>query len=461
MRNRVFVKAPAGSGLQSIEGSWAPSILQLIRLRRDPIRFGALRRKRFGPVGATRLLGAPMVMATGAQAAEEVLVNRDKAFSNGGGWNLVIGPFFPRGLMLLDFDEHRAHRRIMQEAFTPAALRGYFTRLDPVARAAADELAGGQVELYPYFKDLTLRIAAEVFVDVELTDEEYLRLATAFTDTVRAGTTLLRLRIPGSRYARGFAGRRYLEDFFTAHLPAKRAADGSDLFSRLCQATTDDGQRFSDDDVVNHMIFVLMAAHDTTQIALTQLGYQLARHPRWQQRVYDEIASLPQELTYDDLGADRLPVLDRVLRETLRMCTPVPGYPRRAVKDTAILGRYIPAGTRVTVPSLTNHNSNEQVWEHAETFDPDRFLPERFTQVHRFAWTPFGGGAHKCIGMYFAMREITLLYVHLLRRFELSVPSGYTAPMDYSALPIPTDGLPVTLTPRQDRNDLTVIRSPE
>jgi cytochrome P450 len=448
VKNRVVVKAPPGSGLRDIEGSWAPGIVQLIRVRRDPVGFGVARRARYGPIGGTRMLGATMVMASGAEAAEEVLVNKDKAFSNEGGWTLIIGPFFPRGLMLLDFDEHMEHRRIMQEVFTPTALRGYFARLGEVAQKSVAELAEGRLELYPYFKDLTLRIASEVFVNVDLSSDEYARLSTAFTDTVRAGTTLLRVRVPGSRYARGYRGRRYLEGFFREHLPAKRASEGSDLFSRLCRATTSDGQQFSDDDIVNHMIFVLMAAHDTTQIALTQFGYQLAKHPDWQARVHDEIASLPDELTYDDLNADRLPILDRVLRESLRLCPPVPAYPRRAVKDTQVAGRYIPEGTRVTVPALNNHFGNDVVWPRPAEFDPDRFLPDRLRQVHRFAWTPFGRGAHKCIGMYFAMHEIKLLYVHLLRRFELAVPAGYTAPMDYSALPLPKDGLPVTLVSR-------------
>ena len=68
-----------------------------------------------------------------------------------------------------------------------------------------------------------------------------------------------------------------LERFFRKELPAKRASQESDLFSVLCHAKTEDGDQFSDDDVVNHMIFLMMAAHDTTTITLSTLFYYLPR----------------------------------------------------------------------------------------------------------------------------------------------------------------------------------------
>lgn len=446
MRQRTFIKAPQGSGLKDIHGDWTPGVWSLMQVRRDPFAFGARRRAKFGNVGAMRLLGANMVMAIGAEAAELVTVNRDKAFANGPGWNLIIGHFFNRGLMLLDFDEHRQHRHIMQEAFTPNALRNYFTRLDGLAAAAAADFPTGTVPMQPAFKNLSLRLAVDSFVAVEISDTEYRDLAAAFTDTVRAGTTLLRVKVPGGRYARGFTGRRHLEQFFRSHLPAKRATETNDLFSVLCHATAD-GQRFTDDDIVNHMIFLLMAAHDTTTIALTQFAYRLAQHPAWQDKVVAEIASLPDNISYDDL--DQLPAMDMVLRESLRMCPPVPAYPRMTVKDTEILGHYVPKGTRVTVPALNNH-LNPDWWTNPMTFDPERFSEERRGEItHRFAWSPFGGGAHKCLGMYFAMREIKLIFVHLLRQYSMAVPAGYEAPMDYSALPTPKDQLPVTVTLRR------------
>jgi cytochrome P450 len=90
-----------------------------------------------------------------------------------------------------------------------------------------------------------------------------------------------------------------------------------------------------------------------------------------------------------------------------------------------------------------------EYWPEPERFDPERFAGHRREdRVHRFAWSPFGGGVHKCIGLHFAGLQVKAVLHQLLRRFRWSTAPGYQAPMDYTALPYPKDGLPVRLSPR-------------
>ncbi|NKY58330.1 cytochrome P450, partial [Nocardia flavorosea] len=108
-------------------------------------------------------------------------------------------------------------------------------------------------------------------------------------------------------------------------------------------------------------------------------------------------------------------------------------------------GYFIPKGTRVTAMPLANHY-NPDLWTAPETFDPDRFSDERAEdKTHRYAWMPFGGGVHKCIGLYFGQMEVKTIMHNLLLTHEWSVPAGYTWQLDYTALPVPRDGLPVRL----------------
>ena len=85
--------------------------------------------------------------------------------------------------------------------------------------------------------------------------------------------------------------------------------------------------------------------------------------------------------------------------------------------------------------------------------DPHRFDPERFAEgrredkSHRYAWMPFGGGAHKCIGLHFGTFEVKALLHEMLRTYRWSVPETYRMRWDYVSLPVPVDGLPVRLTP--------------
>src|SRR5690606_14445932 len=108
-------------------------------------------------------------------------------------------------------------------------------------------------------------------------------------------------------------------------------------------------------------------------------------------------------------------------------------------------GYHIPRGTLVVVPLLTNHRMPE-VWKDPERFDPERFAEHRREdKVHKYAWAPFGGGAHKCIGMHFAGLQIKSIFHRILLNHRWSVPADYEWPLDTTSLPSPADGLPVRL----------------
>ncbi|WP_394855131.1 cytochrome P450 [Dietzia maris] len=447
---RTLAKAPMDSGLAPVPGDGGlPLLGHGLDYLRDPMRLWEKRYHRYGPVSWFRAFGTRIVALLGPEASGVVLQNRDKAFANGEAWQFLIGPFFDRGLMLLDFDEHMAHRRLMQEAFTSDRLARYAAAIDPAVRTAVEQWQPGErVEVYPRLKQLTLNLAVEVFMGGApgASQARLDQVNAAFIDCVQAATALVRYPVPGGRWHRGLVGRRRVEEFLREYLPARRAGDGDDLFSVLCRVEVD-GERFSDDDVINHMIFLLMAAHDTSTITISTMMQYLGQHPEWQQRCREESLAIPGDtISYEQLS--QLRSLDLVMKESLRLVSPVPTIARTAVKDTEVLGHFIPAGTMVAIaPYFTHHL--EQYWPDPEVFDPGRFSDERREdKVHRQAWQPFGGGVHKCIGMHFAGAEVSLVLHHLLRTFEWHVDPDYTAPMDMKSLPFPKDGQPIRLLRR-------------
>jgi cytochrome P450 len=187
-----------------------------------------------------------------------------------------------------------------------------------------------------------------------------------------------------------------------------------------------------------------MAAHDTSTITVAMMAYQLGRHTDWQQRARAECEALGKTaIAYDDF--DCLPVLDTVMKETLRLNAPVGGLFRETVKDTELLGHYIPAATKVMVGIYPTQRM-EPWWTDPDTFDPDRFAePRREDKTHRYGWAPFGGGAHKCIGMHFGSMEVKAIVHQMLLRYEWTVPAGYEPPLHYGTGPTPSDGLPIRL----------------
>ncbi|HVV21213.1 MAG TPA: cytochrome P450 [Pseudonocardiaceae bacterium] len=440
--------APAPTGLKPVLGNYGmPGLGYGPAYIRDPLTLWQQRYRELGPVSWHGAFGMRMVALLGPDACAAALVNGDKAFANGPGWGKFIGPFFERGLMLLDFDEHRTHRRILQQAFTTERLARYVEALHPAITAGLDRWAPAtDFRAYPATKALTLDLATGIFMGGHegTSADEMAKVNQAFIACVQAGTSYVRLPLPGNRWRRGLVGRKVLERFLRAYLPARRSGGGDDLFSVLCHIESEDGQRFSDTDIVNHMIFLLMAAHDTSTITVTtMLGY-LGQHREWRERCREESAALgTAEPSLERLA--ELRSLELVMKECQRLVSPVPSLARKAVRDTDVLGHFIPAGTMVSVALHFTHHMAEY-WPDPERFDPGRFSDERREdRVHRYAWEPFGGGAHKCIGMHFSNAEVKAVMHHLLLRFDWEVDPEYRAPMDYTALPFPKDGQPIDL----------------
>ena len=432
-------------GLKPVEGDGGvPFLGHGVEMLRLGMNYAMKRYETHGPVSWVRAFGVKVVSASGPDATQEVLANRDKAYSQQG-WEYFIGPFFNRGLMLLDFEEHLHHRRIMQMAFTADRLSGYMTQVGSVVRSSLSSWSAKDgFPLYPAMKQLTLDVATKIFMASSL-GAEATKVTRAFVDTVRAGTALVRL--PVGRWGAGLAGRKVLEDYFRRSLPAKRASDSDDLFAALCHARTDDGETFTDDDVVNHMIFLMMAAHDTSTIATSALVYYLGKNPEWQDKVRAESLALGDEpLTVPVLA--ELPTLDLVLKESMRLVAPVPWMVRKTVKDTELLGHHLPKGVFVTTLAWLNHMLPEY-WTEPHRFDPLRFSEERREdKSHRFAYMPFGGGVHKCIGMHFGTYEVKTIAHELVRNFEWTIPQDYNVQWDPTALPVPKDGLPISIKRR-------------
>ncbi|HUS64347.1 MAG TPA: cytochrome P450 [Kofleriaceae bacterium] len=437
--------APAGSALEPVLGNAGlPVVGHTMALFGEPLALMRHRYDTYGPVSWTHMMGRRFVYLLGPDASEVALRNRDRAFASGPGWEFWIGPFFHRGIMLLDFDEHLHHRRVMQQAFTQERLQGYLARMNPAIARGLDRWRPRQrFPLLASFKQLTLDLATEVFVGARLGGEAE-AIHRAFVDTVRAGMAILRFDVPGGRWSRGLKGRRVLERFFRRQLPARRAGAGQDLFSVLCHARSEDGVTFTDDDVVNHMIFLLMAAHDTTTGTMTTMAYYLARHPAWQERLRQESVALGKaKLDVADL--DRLTLLDQVIKEATRLVAPVPYLARKTVADTDVLGHFVPRDTMVVLAPQFSHHMREH-WPDPERFDPDRFAPDRRDAgAHPYAWHPFGGGVHKCIGLHFAGMQVKAILHQLLLRYRWSVPADYRTRFDFTTLPVPKDGLPVLL----------------
>lgn len=413
---------------------------------RIDMRTGLQRQQRtYGNV--VRRGGGPMRMVTlfGPEANRLVLLDSDRIFSARRPWMMIMGKIFPNGLLLFDGETHVHHRRIMQPTFKRPVLRGFAERMHPmIDNGISAWNTSDEVFALPLFKDLTLDLAASIFLGVDLGPGSR-AMKTAFENMVAASMSAIRLPIPGTEFHRGRRGRRYLLGYLGNMVEERRRSPGNDMFSHLCEADSETGDAFDDQQVLDHMIFLMMAAHDTTTSTLCSMTYELARRPEWQERLRDESQSIQDaNPSFDTLAA--LPSLTHAMHETLRLYPPLPVMPRVAEEEFEFDGFTIPSGTMVVVAPIHTHYMPEW-WDSPETFDPDRFAPGREEHLrHTHSWVPFGGGPHMCIGRRFAEGQVRSILHQMLLRFRWTVPDGYRMPVQQAPISIPRDGLPIRFT---------------
>ncbi len=421
---------------------WGDAIRSARRMREDMLGIVSERYERFGPV--VRQSQGPMRMVNlfGPDANRALLLDREGIFSAKKSWDLIMGRIFTNGLLLRDGEDHRTHRRLLREAFRTPALQSYLERmnvmLEEMLAGWADE--GGDLLAFPRIKSMTLELACRIFLGVQ--GEETSRLNQAFEAAVAASMSLLRLPIPGLEFNRGLKGRRYMIEQFERWIPDRRANEGEDFFSRFCHAVGDDGRPLEDEEIIDHLIFLMMAAHDTTTSSLTSLLYELAANPEWQERVRDEVRAFGKPvLGYDDQLA--MPDTIAVIQETLRRYPPLSTIPRVTTAPFEWAGYEIPKGVMVVIYPIHTHHMREW-WTDPFRFDPERFQPGREEQAqHSHSYVPFGGGNHMCLGLRFAEMQIKAVLFQLVQRYRWSVPAGYEMPVQQAPISRPIDGLPL------------------
>ncbi len=381
----------------------------------DAPEFLEQQREKHGQIFRCRIFGLDIVRMQDADVTGLILKNTHEIVSAEKGWAVVLDDIFPNGLLSKDGKHHLFHRRIMQHAFKKDAMLAYFTEIKIWSEALAVDLAARpSVDFFPYIKKQTLNLALKLFLGIDPSEEASKGISKAFIDMVESTMALVRIPLFNSKFHRGVKGRAHLIEVFSELVKSRRQKPGNDLVSFLCDSTDEEGNQFSDEQIIDHIIFTMMAAHDTTASSLSSLMLHITNEPSWQKKLATEANAYP-DLSYEQLA--ELSVSENLFKETLRITPPVVTAPRVFFKDVEIMGYKIPAGTRTGINIYGNHHDS-RYWSSPEKFDPTRF--ERGEdKANANCYIPFGGGAHKCIGMHLAMMEVKLILNAMFKQLKV------------------------------------------
>jgi len=417
----------------------------------DPLGRSVELARRFGDVVYMPLGPVHTVLVSHPHDIEHLLVDRR---------NAVLKDEMTRrlrwllgdGMLTAEGERWRRHRRIAAPSFQPGDVARWGDAMVAQAAEAAAGLAPGEVEVHRLFSAVTLRIVAQTLFGTEppaAVERISARVETIMSE-VQKDANELRSLLPPSVWtpgrARAVAARDALDAMLAEVIARGRArVGGDDLLARLLGGRDEDGGGGLDDaEVRDEVMTVFLAGHETTALALSFAVWLLSRHPA----VYDELrAELDTVLGGRDARAadlPHLPVLDSVLKETLRLYPPAWMLGRDLLEPATFGGRAVPAGAEVLASPWVVHR-DPRWWRAPLAFRPGRWRSNELDGQPRFAYFPFGGGPRVCVGLHFARMEAALVLAAFVRRWRLE-PAGPAAARLVVGITVrPADGLWVRL----------------
>jgi len=293
------------------------------------------------------------------------------------------------------------------------------------------------VDMLVEMRKIVLTILTETLFKVDsYPDLEHLWNAVLKTiEYISPGVWLLSPRIPRPGYQRHL---QRMDDYLYQIIARRRAAlssDDADLLGLLIASGMDDGR------IRDQLLTMLIAGHDTSKALLAWALYLLTTHPDVMERVCAEVSMVLDGAPPTLESANRLVYLGQVIDETLRLYPPIHLGSRYVAEDTEFSGFPLTAGSRIMYSIYLTHH-DPKYWEAPEQFTPDRFAPERKSQIVPYAYLPFGGGARNCIGTAFAQLESRIILARLLQRYALTF-TGHRVGIKMGATLEPSSGVRV------------------
>ncbi|MCG5218996.1 cytochrome P450 [Streptosporangium sp. KLBMP 9127] len=414
-----------------------PGLGHLHRFARDPLGFFTQMREQ-GDVVRWRLGPQRKVFISNPADIAATLLNVEKTFSMGDDHGYAFELFAGNGIIVTHGDFWRRQRKMMQPAMRPQRVAGYADTMVALTDQMLDGWRDGQRrDIRADMLGLTQKIAARTLFGADVTGDaaavgQALDVASREIGAEFRGITMFLppwLATPGRRRLKAAIPEiesvlyRIIDERHTTH-PDGRP---DDLLALLMDARDDEGRPMSDTQLRDETMSLYIAGHETTGNTLVWAYLLLSRHSEARERMAAEITEVVGDRlpTMNDYRS--LPYTEAVVKETLRLYPPAWLLPVRATVDVEIASHRIHAGTDVWMSQWATHR-DPRWFTHPEEFRPERFLGETARTIPNFAWFPFGGGPHVCLGSRFALVEAVLILATIAQRFHLHIDPALDLP---------------------------------
>lgn len=425
------------------------------RFRKDMPGFIEACRDEFGDIVQYRLGPIRICQITDPDMIREVLVDQhDKVIKPWGIRQLrhALGD----GLITAEGDDWRRQRQRTQPAFHMKRLNLYAQVMCRCGAELADAWRDGeQRDLFADMMGLTLGVVGECLLGMDFEGGLREDVAAAqhrfmgrFEKTLASAFPLpMSFPSPGNLLAHRSVRR--LRRAFAEAIDKRRQGGpdghgGDDLLSWMLEAQQDWGM--SDERLIDEVLTLITAGHETTAATLMMAMVCLARHPEADRLMQAELAAVLGDGPPGPEHASQLPYTKQVIQETMRLYPASWGLAREVVTPFQLAGYTMDKGVNILIPQY-NIQRDARFFPEPDAFRPERFAPDRDNPPPKYAYFPFGGGPRFCIGSQFATMEATLVLASLMQRYRIALRDA-EVPMQFSVTLRPRDALPVTVRAR-------------
>lgn len=367
-----------------------------------------------------------IVFTRHAKYIKQILQKEHKKYQKSSLQTVDLAKYIGKGLLTSNGEHWRTHRRMVQPAFHKKKLQGLLGIMHGAIKKEVARIIPNQVQdVYPLMGDLAFQVVATSLFSRDDIQQEM----TNLKDITEANQRMLirEMRQPYLNWWYRLSGKinAHLELSANARTILRKIiaerrnenSDKDDLLDMLLKARYEDGTAMSEKQLIDEVLILFAAGHETTANALGFTLHLLANHPEIQQKAYEEVSGIDwdKDLQMEDFR--ELSYIKQCVEEGMRLYPPAYYIDRESIADDDIDGFQIPKNTMLLLAIYELHRDG-RFWDQPENYMPERFDPSNKKDFSDY-YFPFGAGPRMCVGNNFAMQEMILTVAELLRIYEL------------------------------------------
>jgi cytochrome P450 len=412
------------------------SLAEMQAMQQDQLGFAQRAAEEEGGIAHYQLLWMEMFFITDPEVVRECLVKHADKMHRDPFVSKALGRIMGQGVFVAEGAQWKRQRHLVQPAFHATRIRQYAETMAAYTQEMVDSWQTGQiVAIDQSLAELTLRIIAKTMYGIDLVDQtdkigRLMKTILTIAEEQLGQFIVLPKWIPTRQHRRQAAALREIRELLR-NIVRQRQAEGEDrgdLLSMLLRARDEEGNPMPEEVLLDECITLFVAGHETTAAALTWSWYLLTEHPAIAQQLMAEIDGVlaGEPITFDKIA--NLPLLDAVIKETLRLYPPAFGFGRSVQEPFTVAGTTFPRRAILLFSTFATHRSSRYYAE-PEQFRPQRFVDEA-TQPDRYTYFPFGAGSRICLGNMFAMMEAAVILATMMANVTLQRADDTTVVMD-------------------------------